>query len=185
MNCRNTKESYSCFTKLLHSLLALFVSVEVLLGLFIGFIPGKILQGELFTFHKSLGVVLFFLSVVFIIWGWVINVRPAFPPTMKMWEKFSARFVQIILLWSVFIMSTSGWVMKTAHGSPPNFFWLFKLPMPFIPLSKTLAHNAYSIHIFFAWVVTIALCIHVLAALKHHFIDKDTILKRMFCSRSS
>lgn len=180
MSCCNSKESYGCFAKFLHGFLAIFVCIEVLFGLFIGYIPSRAVRIDLFTIHKSLGVVLFFVTTIFIISSW-FDKRPDFPVGMKTWEKISARLIQFILLWSVFIMSASGWIMKTAGGSAPNFFWLFKLPMPFIPLSKTLAHNAYSVHIFFAWVVTITLCIHILAALKHHFIDKDGVLKRMFC----
>jgi len=171
MICRDTKENYGCITKWIHGIIAVLILFQILCGVFLDYVP-------IYTFHKSMGIVILFLMIFFVIWR-LTNPKPVWPPELKPWEKCLARFVHICLYGGFILMPLSGWVMATAAGKAPHFFWLFKAPFPGISLSKPLAGAAGEMHGLLAWILSILLVIHILGALKHHFIDKNTIMKRI------
>jgi len=68
--------------------------------------------------------------------------------------------------------------MSSAAGYPPNFFGWYQIPM-FISPNKEIADYFFNIHSISGYTLMILVGLHVLAALKHHFINRDGILKRM------
>ncbi|MDQ2994617.1 MAG: cytochrome b/b6 domain-containing protein, partial [Pseudomonadota bacterium] len=77
------------------------------------------------------------------------------------------------------VMIASGWAKSTSSGYTPNFYGLFELPMPFIPVSDTIKDYAKEVHLTTVWIIIGLISAHILAALHHHFIDKDNVLRRM------
>jgi cytochrome b561 len=75
-------------------------------------------------------------------------------------------------------MPLSGWFLTSAAGYAPSFFGLFTLPT-LIAKNNDLLELFESVHEWLAYGLIALIIIHTLAALKHHFIDKDDILKRM------
>ncbi|MBL4647426.1 MAG: cytochrome b/b6 domain-containing protein [Gammaproteobacteria bacterium] len=108
-----------------------------------------------------------------------VNPKPEWPDTMSLAERLAARLVHGLLYLLILIVPISGWIMSTAAGYSPSFWGWFTLAMPGIPYSKALAMTANQIHTTAIWVLGILIILHLLAALKHHFINKDNILKRM------
>jgi cytochrome b561 len=78
----------------------------------------------------------------------------------------------------MFAMPLSGWLMSSASGYLPSIFGLFNLPGLISPNqeSSKLFEEA---HQWIGYGLIALICIHLLAALKHHFIDKDDVLKRI------
>jgi len=75
-----------------------------------------------------------------------------------------------------------GWLMSSAKGYTVNYFGLFELP-DLLSKDKALEHQLKDLHEYLADVLVALVCLHVLAALKHQFIDRDGLLSRMsFCS---
>ncbi len=181
MPCRDTLQTYGCGTRFLHALISVLIIFQLLLGLCMGYMS-KSWANVAYTLHKSTGIVILFVAIIFVLWRWM-NPRPSWPDSMKRWERYSAHAVHTMLYWLLILMPLTGWAMSTAAGHPPNFFWLFQFSMPLIPHDKALASACSWLHVIFAWWITALLVVHVLAALKHHFIDKDNILKRIFCSK--
>lgn len=180
MSCRNTTETYGCATKTLHALVAIFFTVQLIFGVVMTtFIDDSQLQSFCIGLHKSTGLILFCLGLIFAVWSW-FNPKPVWPVTMKKWERFLARTTHFLLYWLVVLMPLSGWIGSTAGGRAPVFFWLFKVPLAFIPLNKSLASFCFLLHEIFAWSLGVLVALHILGALKHHFIDKNTILRRMW-----
>jgi cytochrome b561 len=99
---------------------------------------------------------------------------------MPVWQRKLAAAMHHTLLLFAFIMPLTGWYFTTAGGKPPQFFSL-SLPMPWVIAGAhpALRADIKQIHFFVAYCFIALVLLHTLAALKHHFIDKDSILKRM------
>ena len=169
--------SYSTSSKIFHWLIALIVMPMVVFSFFIGDLPKPII-GTSVQLHKSFGLLVLFLMIfrVLII---IRNGKPSLSDTIPVWQRMAARLVQYSLYIALFTMPLIGWVMSTAAGKTPVFFWLFKLPLPGIPADKVLAKNMFFMHQIFAWIIISLLVLHIAAALKHHYINKDNVLRRM------
>jgi len=78
----------------------------------------------------------------------------------------------------LFAVMIAGYLISTAEGvGIPVFDW-FEVPALVSGLPDQ-ADTAGAIHLYLAWVLVIFSGLHALAALKHHFIDRDVTLTRM------
>ncbi len=180
MNYRDTTGYYGRVTTFLHNrLIAVWVIFELVFGAILGFLPHGNVKRQLFTLHKSLGIVIILTALFFLFWR-LSNPKPQWPPAMPIWERVLARMTHVLLYVLMILMPLSGWVMSTAAGKAPDFFWLFSFPLPLVPASKALARLCSELHYIFAWALTAVLLLHISGALKHHFIDKNNILTRMW-----
>jgi cytochrome b561 len=181
MRLSNTASHYGLITRLLHTLIALLIIAQIIIALMMEYMSGKIV-GTLYFVHKSLGLTLLFLAIIFIVWRF-FNPRPKLPTATPLWQRIAANTVQFCLYLLILIMPLSGWLMSNAAGYPPSFWGWFTLGAP-IAQSKALASLFDSIHVICAWLISILIIIHVLGALKHYWIDKDKVLQSMFCGKN-
>jgi cytochrome b561 len=127
--------------------------------------------------HKSIGLVVAFLLVYRIIWKLKnTNVQPL--PSYKEYEINLAKWVQILLYISLIVVCISGVMISTAKGAGIGFFDLFEIPA-LIAKGKQQAELAGEIHYYATYTLIILAGLHMLAALKHHFLDKDITLLRI------
>ena len=75
-------------------------------------------------------------------------------------------------------MPLTGWTMSSARGFPVSWFGLFQLP-DLVPKNKTLYHILDDTHVVLAWTLGSIAVVHLGAALRHHFMLKDDVLRRM------
>ncbi len=176
---KNTAQKYGLITKLLHWGIAIIFLVQFYLALWtIKMLPKDSPLGKLYIgLHKPIGMIAFVWGLLFILWR-LMTIKPIFPPAMAEWEKFSARTVHFLLYITMIIMPLSGLIMSVAAGYPPNFFGLYQVPQ-FIEKNKALGDFFFEIHEVTGVAIIVLVIIHTLAALKHHFINRDSILKRM------
>ena len=172
----NSSNRYGLITRCLHWLIALTIITQIVIAIVMENISGAIVR-ELYSVHKSLGLTLLLLGVLFVVWR-LFNQRPALPTAIPVWQRYAANFVQTSLYLLVLIMPLSGWFMSTAAGYAPSFWGWFTLAAP-VAHSKTLAHFFGSVHEVCAWIMGILIIIHTLAALKHALISKDGVFKQM------
>lgn len=178
MPCKNTTQAYGSGTRFLHWLVFLLIALQYAFAITMVTVSSDKISGIFYTLHKSLGIVIFFVALIYVLWIWS-SVKPNWPSTMPAWERLAARSVHALLCWLMVLMPLSGWILSSAAGYAPNFFWWFKLPLPWVPISKPLASTMGLLHEIFAWALGVLVFIHILAALKHHFIDKDKVLCNM------
>jgi cytochrome b561 len=114
--------------------------------------------------------------VLRLLWA-LINPKPMTLVNMPLWERWAERSVHFLLYFVVIAMPIAGWVGASAAGRPPHIGNL-NLQLP-IEQSKTLVDNAFAVHNTSAILIIVLFCIHFLAALYHHFIRKDDILRSM------
>ncbi len=127
--------------------------------------------------HKSIGVLLFGALVLRVIWR-MLNPHPALPSQAPAWERIVAVLTHAALYLLLFAILFSGYLISTAEGRGVSVFDWFEIPA----LPWALAHQedlAGKIHGLLAWTLMGLVVLHTLAALKHHFIDRDTVLTRM------
>ncbi|MFN7098220.1 MAG: cytochrome b [Gammaproteobacteria bacterium] len=172
MSLMNTKDSFGSITRTLHWLLAVLVIGMLTVGLLLSDIGSPLV----YKIHKFTGLVVLTVAIISILWN-MCNVRPGYDAMPRI-QEILAKSVHHLLLLCVVIMPLSGWVFSTAAGKPPMLGSL-ALPMPFIPHDPELVHWGVTVHGFIANILIGLIVIHTLAALTHHFILKDNILKRM------
>lgn len=180
MKIRNTTSTYGVISKILHWTIAILVLVQFYLIYWKHWVlPEKspIANFYINGLHKPIGVVVLLLAICAVTWK-VNNPKPGYPPNMPSWEKQSAIFVQSLLYLILFAMPISGLIMSTAAGYPPNFFGLYQFPQ-FLTKNDVMAQFFFDVHEITGYLVIALVVIHVGAALKHHFFERDDVLKRM------
>ncbi len=182
MPLRNTPEAYGFVSRSLHWFLSIGVTIMLCVGVLLHYLSrGTGLRDFFMMLHKSTGLVILVVMVLFCFWR-LISKRPSDPEGMPKWQRKFANFVHTLLYITVLAMPFSGWIMSTAAGHPPVFYWTKILPAPFIPVNETLAGLASDVHLILAWSIGVLLALHLLGSLYHHYIRRDIILKRMFSS---
>ncbi|MCB1828335.1 MAG: cytochrome b [Coxiellaceae bacterium] len=181
MSLRNSPNSYGSITKFFHWGIALVVYCMIAVGYLQQTISNEATQDTVYNYHMLCGLTILLLMVMRGSWR-LSNPRVPLPSTVPGWQQFIARAIHFLLYLSLFLMPLSGWVMATASGYPPKLFGM-AMRMPGIHLNKALADQAESVHGFIAIVLLVLIGLHMLAAIKHHVIDKDNVLKRMLPSK--
>lgn len=175
---KNTGDTYGSVTKTLHWLISLLIICMLIFGFILSDMSDKNpMKSELIGLHKSVGMTVLLLMILRLAWRF-INPQPALPITVPDWEKFSARSVQVLFYLVLFIMPISGWVMSSLGGHPVMFWGWFNTALPFTKNTQ-LAEEFFTVHGVIAWVIIGLLVLHVGAAFKHHFIEKNNVLRKM------
>ena len=181
-----TKEDqhYHSFATFLHWLMALLLIFMVGLGVYMHDLedadPARFV---LYQLHKSIGISILALAVVRLLW------RLAYRPTFRdhhfsQIERLGSKAVHFAFYFLMFALPISGWVMVSSSeaGIPTRIFGLFTLPdLPVgdSPARASIHENSRGAHEALAIIAASLLLLHVLAALKHHYMNKDNVLVRM------
>ena len=182
MAWKNTGHSYGSLAKWLHWSVAICVIGMIIVGFLLHVIP----RPERFTviqLHKSIGFTLLIIMALRLLWRF-LSPPPPLPTHISRWQAFVAKTTHVMLYISTFTMTISGWMMSSFYGYAINWFFLIKIPMPVSEKNRVFARIFSNIHEIAAWVFVALICVHTLAALKHHFIDRDSVLTRMLPGRN-
>ena len=173
----NTKRRWGAVSQLLHWLIVALIIVQVTLASMADDLPSGVKKLSLLARHKSVGITILMLAILRLLWRWM-NPTPALPQTLRSWEQSLARLTHVLLYVLLFAMPLSGWTMSSARGFPVSWFGFFQLP-DLVPKNKSLYEALLMTHSTLAWVLGAVVALHVAAALKHHFMLKDDVLRRM------
>jgi len=139
---------------------------------------GKIVQQlALLANHKSIGMTVLFLAVVRLVWR-LTHQPPALPQTMPKWQHTASHLAHWSIYALIFLLPISGWLMSSASAYSVSWFNLFVFP-DLLASDKSNADFLEDIHELLGDALLVLVLLHVAAALKHHFIDKDGVLERM------
>ena len=174
----NTENAYGWIAIAFHWVTAIFVFVLFGLGLWLdrlGYYDP--LYRTIPAIHKGLGFFLVLIVLARLFWK-LKNIVPIKIPTHKKYEVILARVVHVFFYIALVTMFVSGYLVTTAAGQSFDVFGWFALPAV-VTSVENLEDFALEIHEWLAWGIISIAVLHALAALKHHFIDKDSTLKRM------
>jgi cytochrome b561 len=164
----------------LHWLLALGLLGTFSLGVYMTDLPFSPSRLKYYSWHKWAGVSILLLS--FIRLGWRLSHRPPAAPAMPAWQARAAHATHLLLYALFFAVPLLGWAYSSAAGFP--VVWFGVLPLPdFVPVDKALAEAIKPWHGNAAWLMAALVLLHVAGALKHHVIDRDGLLQRMWPAR--
>jgi cytochrome b561 len=174
---RNTDLSWGAAAKLLHWSVAALVFAQIALGraaVSWRLSPTKL---DLFVLHKSIGVLILLLMIIRVAWR-AVNTAPSLPADMRPMERRAAHASHLLLYLLLLVMPLTGWLVTSAANIPFRIFWLIPLPAIAGP-DKALADAAARIHFVLFVLLSLLLAAHIGAALRHHFVKHDDVLKRM------
>jgi cytochrome b561 len=178
MQLRNSSSRYGWVSIFMHWGVALVVFGLFALGLWmVGLDYYSTWRKDAPDLHKSIGLVLLAVMVLRVLWRFI---SPP-PPTLESYSRMTrigATFGHLFLYLSLFAVMIAGYLISTADGVGIPVFGLFEVPALISGLPDQ-ADIAGVIHFYLAWALVIFSGLHALAALKHHFIDRDATLTRM------
>lgn len=178
MTLKNSEDRYGLVSVILHWLIAISIIGLYLLGSYIVdlsyYDPA---YKTLPALHKALGVILFALVLARILWTFA-NPRPAPAGKATELQVQAAKRVHQLLYILMLVIPISGYLISTADGRPVDLFGLITLPA--LELGVALQEElAGTLHLWSANLLIAMVTLHALAALKHHFINRDQTLIRI------
>ncbi|PIE45277.1 MAG: cytochrome b [Gammaproteobacteria bacterium] len=179
MKIKNTTTHYGLLSIGVHWLTVIFIAILFPSGLIM--VDLDYYDSGYQTYphiHKSLGVLLFSLTIGRMLWLLLLS-KPPEPLPQSPLLHLLAKSVHALLYLCLLLIPVSGYLISTADGRSIDVFNWFSLPALFTPF-KNQADIAGNIHATAAWGLMTLIALHVVGTLKHHFINKDNILKRMF-----
>ncbi len=168
---------YAATAIALHWLTALLIAVTFPLGLYMHGLALSPFKLQLVSYHKWLGVTIFLLALARLAWR-LGHAPPPLPDTIPAWQQRAAQGLHHLLYVLLLAIPLSGWLMSSAKGVPVVYLGLVQLP-DLVGKDKALGEMLEEVHEMLNFGLLGLVGMHVAAALKHHFIDKDTTLLRM------
>jgi cytochrome b561 len=187
-SAQNDVESkrYSTVAIVLHWLLGISIFAMFAIGIYMSDLPFSPLRLKLYNYHKWAGITFLILSVLRLLWR-LVNRPPALPKTiaqaMPSWQTKAYHGMHYALYALFFAVPLIGWAYSSAAGFPIVLFGVLPLP-DFMTVDKEFAKQIKEMHEISAFALVGLAILHVGAALKHHFIDKDGLVSRMLPSSS-
>ncbi len=136
---------------------------------------------RLFNWHKWAGIVILGLSAARLLWR-ISHPVPALPGNLPGWQSASSKAVHAALYALFFAVPLAGWSYSNAAGFPIVLFALIPLP-DLVEKNRDLADALKTLHHWLAYGLAACVVLHVAAAAKHQWIDKDRLLSRMWPTR--
>ncbi len=166
---------YTSVARALHWIIAILI----LGNLFFGFAHEALPKDwAVMPVHKSIGLTVLALTMVRIIWR-ITHRAPPLPLAMPGWEKGAAHATHFVFYAFMLILPLSGWIMSSAGKYPLSWFFLFDVPKFAVAKGDAIVGLSRSTHGLLPWLWVALIILHVGAALRHHFMLKDDVLRRM------
>ncbi|MBI2399890.1 MAG: cytochrome b [Deltaproteobacteria bacterium] len=177
-----TVRGYTLTAVSLHWATAVIVISAAVLGIYMHELPFSPMKLKLYSYHKWMGVTVFLLALIRLAWR-SSHVAPALPDNMPLWEQRAAKGAHAALYVFMIAVPLAGWVMSSAHGFQTVYLGILPIP-DLIGKNKELAEVLEKVHGAFSLSFMALVVLHGAAALKHHFINRDNVLRRMLGLRS-
>lgn len=196
-NAAVRRDRYSAVAILLHWLIGLSILAMIPMGWWMSDAieqpEAQALAYRVFQIHKSIGFLILALSVLRLVWR-LTHPVPALPAQMHGWERFAARATHVAFYALMIGLPLTGWAYVSSGWAvatdtplevPTSWFGLFGIPhLPFIENAseaarRAIGYVAMGAHSKLAWGAIILVVLHVGAALKHQFFNRDGVLAHM------
>lgn len=168
---------YSNTAILLHWLCVLVIIAAFPLGLYMHELPLSPSKLQLYSYHKWLGITLLLIVAARLAWR-AGHRPPPLPSSIPRWQQRAAHGLHGLLYLLMLAIPLSGWLMSSAKGFQTVYLGLLPLP-DLVGKDKILGEQLAEIHEMLNFMLMSLVFAHVGAALKHHFIDRDSVLSRM------
>lgn len=179
---QTTDKRYGKVAMILHWVIALAIIGQLAGGKFftsLSFATHSELRISLTQTHKALGITVLVLSLFRLVWR-LTHKAPALPGGMSAFERMAAKFTHIAFYVLIIGLPLTGWAMISPYKNDISFFGLFNWPkIPGLEGNNQIGEMMKTTHEYMGLIAIILIVLHIGAALKHHFINKDDVLARM------
>lgn len=184
MSFSNTQNRYGTVTKVFHWLTAILIIAIIPLGLAANSAPFETSEelsnkAWLFSLHKTMGVTVFFVALLRIVWALRQTKPGPLHPDRKA-ETFLAETVHWLLYGSLVLAPLSGWIHHAATAGFAPIWWPLGQNLPLVPKDEGIAETFAGFHWIWTKVMAVSILLHIAGALKHLVVDKDATLARMW-----
>lgn len=180
MNKLPAPPRYTATAIALHWLLALLIAGNFALGVYMRELPFSMTRLKLYNGHKWVGITILALSALRLLWR--LTHRPPADLPMPAWQRRAAHAAHAALYLLFFAVPLMGWAYSSAAGFPVVLFGVLPLP-DFVAPDRALSETLKPLHGQLAFALAAVVALHVAAALKHRYIDRDGLLRRMWPRR--
>ncbi|MCF3946635.1 MULTISPECIES: cytochrome b [Acidiphilium] len=176
---------YTLVAIILHWIIAFDIILLVVLGVVMVQLPMSLeTRFALFQLHKSIGITVLFLVLLRIAWR-IFHPAPPLPARIPRAQRLAAHGMHYLLYALMFWIPLTGWLVLSVSSLKLPFRLYGIVDWPDLPVFGLLkrGHAAESavavLHVYGAWIIVAAVGLHVLAALRHQFVERDEVLQRM------
>ncbi len=161
----------------LHWATVLLIAAVFTSALSLGLVTDSDQAGQVLTLHRSLGVMLWALALVRVVWRLTMARHPPLPEITPRAQIVAARITELGLYSLMLAQPVTGLIQSVARGRGFRLFF-FETPR-LMAHDKATAQLFHQIHTFAAWVFLALIAVHIAAALVHRFIRRDGVLRSM------
>jgi len=130
-----------------------------------------------YAIHKSIGLLIFAVTALRLAWR-VTHPAPPLPAGVAKWQRFVARATQFLLYALLFLMPMTGLLRSQTANFQVSVFGLFTVPA-LVGVNQSLSKALAAAHEAQGTVLLVLVSAHALAALYHHFVRRDDVLRAM------
>jgi cytochrome b561 len=177
MQWMNDDSRYGAVAQVFHWVIVVLIITQFLLAREAHLLPVGAAKLIVLARHKSVGITILTLAVLRLIWR-AFNRVPAPPVESPRWQQIGGRVSHFLLYALLIVIPLLGWAMSSARNFPVSWFGLITLP-DFVAPNRAAYEFLHEAHEAAAKLLAILALVHIAAALKHHFIDRDNVLRRM------
>jgi cytochrome b561 len=174
---QNSPTRYSAVAQGFHWLIAALIVTQFTLGWVADDLPLGLHKLAVLARHKSFGMTVLMLAVLRLLWR-IGHRPPELPAGMSKVERLLAKGTHIFFYVLLFVMPLTGWMMSSAKNYSVSWFGRFTWP-DLIGKNEQAFDLLRMTHRSLSWLLFAVATLHILAALKHHFWNKDDVLTRM------
>ncbi len=184
MAASNTTTSYGTVTKTFHWLTALLIITAIVLGAVANRLPYETndqlaFKAQLFSYHKTLGVIVFAVALARILWA-LTQPKPGPLHAERKIETKLAELVHWLLYISLVAVPLTGWIHHAASAGFAPIMLPIGQDLPLVPKSESVSELFAGLHWVWSKIMVGSILLHAAGAIKHQIIDKDATLRRMW-----
>lgn len=186
---RSTTTGFGLVAIVLHWMVALLALVMLALGNIMGALASTDpLRSVLLDLHKMIGLTILALVAVRIVWR-LANPVPVLPVSVRAWQRILARLSHYSLYGLTALIPLTGWALVSARVQTPKLMLFDRLPVPALPVLKYFSSGAeavilfWQVHDVLGGLLVLLVLVHITAAMRHHFVLSDDVLRRMMTTR--
>ena len=176
---RNTQTTWGAIAKSLHWTIAFMVIFSVGFGWWMTHIAERAGRLGLYQFHSSLGYGVLLLLVLRLGWR-LADPAPPMPADTLRWERIAARSGHVLLYLDSLAVIISGWLLTGTMRRPLDATLLGLVNVPVPALGREMHDALEKTHEVLSYLLLALIFVHVAAALRHHLVKKNDVLRRMW-----
>jgi cytochrome b561 len=175
---RNSETRWGAVAKILHWVIAVVLLVSLVYGWWMTRFPDRSLRFEHYGLHGSIGYDLLLLMLLRLGWR-TFDRAPLPPPGTARWEIVAAKLGHVLLYLLTIGVCILGWLLSGTMRRPLDAELFGAIPIPVLALGRPYHELFEDAHKIVAYTLLALVVVHVAAALRHHFVKRNDVLRRM------